>query len=249
MKKKFLSRFDVGNLWKTVICLIIAVSLIAISFAGEYFNDNGLMILMFIIGFVLFFYAMLHPWGKVSYYFILMVIFIILFTLVLIGILIKIQLGEAIGMSIVLICAAAVIAGIIGIFTFSKGWQRLPYMGAALSLLVVPIWLFMCILHPNLKSFILVSYWMLFCIQLLITISLFSMGYINRKESRLSKVALIIIPIILIMMGFGLWGFMATLTTNARGFEELIRICVLVDIIVALIVFYACLKIPKPDKV
>ena len=70
MKNHFLSRFDARNLWKTNIYFAIAVVLITISFVGEYINDrgdlNGLMILMFIIGFVLFFYAMLHPWGKVS---------------------------------------------------------------------------------------------------------------------------------------------------------------------------------------
>jgi hypothetical protein len=255
MKNHFLSRFDTRNLRKTVIYFAIAISLIAISLVRGGVGDNGLMFLMFVIGFVLFFYAMLHPWEKVSYYFILIVIFIILFTLLLsvgIGILAKMQLGKDYGEDIVwsigFVCVASVIAGIIGIFTFAKGWQRLPYMGAALSLLVVPILLIICILHPNLKSFILVSYWILLCIQLFISILFFSIGYINKRESRLSKVTLIIITIVLIIMGIGLWGFMATLISDSFG-KLTIRICAVDDIIIAFIALYAFLKIPKPNKV
>jgi hypothetical protein len=263
VKNKLLSRFDTGNLKKTIIYFSIAVVLITISFVGEYINDrgdlNGLMILMFIIGFVLFFYAMLHPWGKVSFYFILIVIFIILFSLLLsvgIGIMSKSHsnknLGEAIGLSIVFVCVAAVIAGIIGIFTFAKGWQRIPYMGAALSLLTVPIWLFICILHPNLKSFILVSDWISMCILLFITILFFSIGYINKIESRITKMSLLIAAIVLIIMGMGLWGFLSTAMgmeyERGLSFWKLsIRICAIDEIIVAFISLYAFLKIPKPD--
>jgi len=255
MKNNFLSRFNARNLKKTIIYFIIAVLLIIISFIREYYNGNGLGIVMFVIGFVLFFYAMLHPWEKVGYYFILIVIFIILFTILLssgIGILAKMQLGKDLGAgiywSIGFVCVAAVIAGIIGIFTFAKDWQRLPYMGAALSLLIAPILLITSILHPNLKSFILVSYWILLCVQLFIAILFFSIGYINKRESRLTKVALIIITIVLIIMGIGLWGFMATLVPDSFG-KLTIRICAVDDIIIAFIALYAFLKISKPDKV
>jgi hypothetical protein len=255
MKNHFLSRFDARNLRKTIIYFVIAVLLIIISFIREYFNVNGLGILMFVIGFVLFFYAMLHPWEKVGYYFILIMIFILLFTLLLsvgIGILTNMQLGkdlgEGIGWSIGFVCVAAVIAGIIGIFTFAKDWQRLPYMGAALSLLVVPILLITCILHPNLKSYILLSYWILLGIQLFISILFFSIGYINKRDSRLSKIALLIVPTVLIIMGIGLWGFLAALISDSFG-KLTIRICAVDDIIIAFIALNAFLKIPKPDKV
>jgi hypothetical protein len=255
MNNYSLSQFDADKLKKTIIYFLIAVFLIIISFIREYFNGKGLGIVMFVIGFVLFFYAMLHPWGKVSYYFVLIVVFMILFTLLLsvgIGILTKMQLGkdlgEAIGWSIGFVCVAAVIAGIIGIFTFAKDWQRLPYIGAALCLLVVPILLIICILHPNLKSFILVSYWILLGIQLFISILFFSIGYINKRDSRLSKIALIIVPIVLIIMGVGLWGFLTVLISDSFG-KLTIRICAVDDIIIAFIALYAFLKIPKPDKV
>jgi MFS family permease len=221
---------------------------------------NGLMMLMFFIGFALFLYAMLHPWGKVSYYFILIVIFIIFFTLLLsvgIGILTKMQLGknlgEAIGWSIVFACVAAIIAGIIGIFTFAKGWQLLPYMGAALSLLAIPIWLITCFFrYPNLKTFLIPSDWILMCIQLFIAILFFSIGYINKIESRITKVSLIIAAIFLIIMGMGLWGFLSTAmdTEYEKGlslWKITIRIYALDELIVAFISLYAYLKIPKPN--
>jgi MFS family permease len=266
MKNHFLSRFDVRNLRKTIIYFAIAIVLITISFVGEYINDrgdlNGLMILMFIIGFVLFFYAMLHPWEKVSFYFILIVIFIILFSLLLsvgIGILTKMELGknlgEAIGLSIIFVCVAAVIAGFIGIFTFAKGWQLLPYMGAALSLLAVPIWLIACFFrYENLKTFLIPSDWILMCIQLFIAILFFSIGYINKIESRITMVSLLITAIVLIVMGVGLWGFLGTAmdTKYVKGlslWKLTIRICAADDIIIAFIALCAFLKIPKPNKV
>jgi MFS family permease len=262
MKNHFLSQFDARNIWKTTIYFVIAVLLITISFIREYYKGDVLGFLMFVIGFVLFFYAMLHPWGKVSFYFILIVIFIILFTLLLsvgIGILTKMQLGKdlggAIGWSFAFVCFAAIIAGIIGIFTFAKGWQRLPYMGAALSLLAVPIWLITCILsYPNLKSFLLVSNWILMCIQLFIAILFFSIGYINKIESRITKVSLLITAIVLIVLGVGLWGFLGTAmdTEYEKGLSSwklTIRICAADDIIIAFIALCAFLKIPKPNKV
>ena len=267
MKNKFLSRFDTGNLKKTIIYFVIAVLLITISFPAmaSFFDRgdvNGLLMLMFFIGFALLFYAILHPWAKVSYYFILIMIFIILFTLLLstgIGILTKMQLGknlgEAIGWSIVFVCAAAIIAGIIGIFTFAKGWQLLPYMGATLSLLAVPIWLIACFFrYPNLKTFLLPSDWILMCIQLFIAILFFIIGYINKIESRITKGSLLIAAIVLIIMGVGLWGFLSTAMDKEyeKGlylWKITIRICALDELIVAFISLYAFLKIPKPNLV
>ena len=267
MKNHFLSRFDARNLRKTIIYFAIAVVLITISFPAmaSFFDRgdvNGLFMLIFFIGFALFFYAMLHPWGKVSFYFILIVIFIILFTLLLsvgIGILTKMELGknlgEAIGLSIIFVCVAAVIAGFIGIFTFAKGWQLLPYMGAALSLLAVPIWLITCFFrYPNLNTFLIPSDWILMCIQLFISILFFSIGYINKIESRITKMSLLIAAIFLIIMGMGLWGFLST--TMETEYEKGLslwkltkRIYAVDEIIIAFIALFAYIKNPKPATI
>ena len=126
MKNHSLSRFDADNLKKTIIYLVIAVSLIAISLLVG-LTDNFLTITILFGGLVLFLYAMLHPWGKASYYAIMGGIFLILLIfefLVGISILVKMQLkgrlAEGIAMSVGLIFIAGIIAGIIGIFRFRK---------------------------------------------------------------------------------------------------------------------------------
>ena len=165
------------------------------------------------------------------------------------------NLSETIGLSIIFVCVAAVIAGFIGIFTFAKGWQILPYMGAALSLLAVPIWLIACFFrYPNLKTFLIPSDWILISIQLFIAILFFSIGYINKIESRITKMSLLIAAIVLIIMGMGLWGFLCTAidTKYEKGlslWKLTIRICAVDDIIIAFIAFFAYLKNPKPNKV
>jgi hypothetical protein len=126
MKNHFLSRFDADILIKTIIYLVIAVSLIAISlYAGV--SDNIITIAMLFIGMVLFLYAVLHPWGKANYYAIMGGIFLILLIFEFLGgisILVKMQLkgdlAEGIAMSVGFICVAGIIAGIIGIFRYRK---------------------------------------------------------------------------------------------------------------------------------
>jgi hypothetical protein len=126
MKIQFLSRFDIDNLRKTIIYLLIAVSLITISLiVGT--SDNILTIGMLFIGVVLFLYAVLHPWEKASFYAIMGGIFLILLIfefLAGISILVKMQLkghlAEGIAMTTGFIFVAGIIAGIIGIFRFRK---------------------------------------------------------------------------------------------------------------------------------
>jgi hypothetical protein len=126
MKNQFLSRFDIDNLRKTIIYLVIAVSLIAISLIVG-ISDNFLTITMLFSGVVLFLYAVLHPWEKASYYAIMGGIFLILLIfefLVGISILVRMQLkgqlAEGIAMSVGFIFVAGIIAGIIGIFRFRR---------------------------------------------------------------------------------------------------------------------------------
>ena len=112
---------------KTKILLAIAVSLITISLLVGV-SDNIPMILILFIGIVLFFYAVLSPWGKVSYYAFLSVIFIVLFIFLLyVGgdILVKMESAgklwvhgaEDIAMPFGFVCIAGFFAGMIGVIT------------------------------------------------------------------------------------------------------------------------------------
>jgi hypothetical protein len=126
VKNHFLSRFDVYTLRKTIIYLLIAVSLIVISLVVG-LTDNFLTITMLFGGIVLFLYAVLYLWGKASYYAIMGGIFLILLIFeffVGISILVKMQLkgdlAEGIAMSVAFIFIAGIFAGIIGMLRFRK---------------------------------------------------------------------------------------------------------------------------------
>lgn len=217
------------------------------------------MIAMFFVGFVLFFYAILFPWQKVSYYFILRMVFIILFAvlwLVGVNILGKMQLhdklGEDIAWSIGLACVAGIIASMIGIFTFARSWQRILFAGAALSLLTVAIIMSPLMSPPPIiKYSILMVERILMGLQLFISILLFRIGYIDIK-GRHSKVLLITIAVVLIFMG--LWGLFGTIIDAGKDFglsfwNLQMRIIAIVQIIIAFISLYALFKFPKNNEV
>ena len=191
MISHFLSRSNISRHWKTTILLVFAVLFITFSLIGKGLNGSPLIVAMYFTGFVLFFYAVLLPWRKASYYFILSMAFILLFILLwLVGIYIlsKLQLhdklGEDIAWSVGLACVAGVIAGMIGIFTFASGWQRLPYAAAALSLLAVVIMISPSMSPPPMiKISTLIGERMWLGLQLFITVLFFSIGHMNRIDN------------------------------------------------------------------
>jgi hypothetical protein len=129
MKKQFLSRFDAHVIRKAMILLAIAVLLITISLLVGV-SDNIPMIIVQFTGIVLFFYALLSPWGKVKYYAFLSVIFVVIFIFLLfagIDILVKMESAgklwvhgaEDIAMPFGFVCVAGFLAGMIGVITRS----------------------------------------------------------------------------------------------------------------------------------
>ena len=237
MKNNSLSRFDVRHNWKTLILIaimVLTVPLITIPILKAFRTD--LQYDMFFGGVMVFFFALLLLLKKVIYHAILIVACAAIFT---INLFMLKSLSEDIALSLGFICVAGYIAGIIGLLTYSRSWNRLPYAGAALSLLVIPILLISISSPPYRKLVTPASEGILIGIQVFITILLLSIGYINRRESWLSKAPLLIVAIGLILLG--LWLF---IDNNTIG-----RIYAIVEIIVAFIAFYAFLKIPEPDKV
>jgi len=84
MKTPFFSRPDAGRLRKALILLLVAFVIIAISISGMILSKgNTLFALMYFAGFTLFFYALLHPWQKASYYAISIPIFLVLLILII----------------------------------------------------------------------------------------------------------------------------------------------------------------------
>ena len=77
MKTSFFSRPDPGRQKKALILILVALVIISIAIPGMIFSKGStLFALMNFGGFVLFFYALLHPWQKASYYAISIAIFV-----------------------------------------------------------------------------------------------------------------------------------------------------------------------------
>jgi hypothetical protein len=232
-----MKNLDIRHNWKTlilVVIMVLTVPLITIPILKAFSAD--LQYVMFFGGVMLFFFALLLLLKKVIYYAILIVAGAVIFTF---SWFVKGSLGEDIAISVGFMCSAGFIAGIIGLLTYARSWNRLPYAGAALSLLVIPILLISISSPPYRKLVTPVSEGILIGIQLFITILLLNIGYINRSESWLSRALLIIVAIVLILLG--LWVFIANNFTA--------KIYAIYEIIVAFIALYAFLKSPKPNKV
>jgi MFS family permease len=239
MKKHFISLFEPDKRRKTIILLVIAALFISVSIIiGT--ADNLPMIAMLIAGLILLYFGILHPWRKASRFAILTAIFIVMIVLDFIWPFIS----EDIAMSVGLACLAGIIAGIIGIFTRINGWRRLPFAASLLSLLALGI-ISTNLDNPSFEQIAPVTEWILIIgAQIFITILLFSIGLINKKERWLTKALLIVVSILLTLLV--IWG----LYTSSRDFGEAVnskafatlmfRIFASVEIIIAGLSLYAC---------
>jgi hypothetical protein len=242
MKNHFLSRFDAHNLKKTIILLLTAISLILISLVIGV-GDNIPMILVLLGGIILFFFAALNHWQNATYYTILIAACAVIFTITMF-----VGRSEDILMGVGFICIAGFMAGIIGLFFRAKSWNRLPFVGASLSLLAFAILVVTMPPPSALKDVTRVTIWVLIGIQLFIAVLLLIIGFLKQRESRLSKVSLLIIALILILMS--VWGFIAPAmeSESVGNWKQSTWAFAIVEMIIAFISLYAFLKIPKPNE-
>jgi hypothetical protein len=233
MKSNFLSRFEPKSIRNTRVLFGVAILSITVSLIVG-LSDNVPMILLLLGGMILFLFATLNLWKNVTYYTIMMVIS----SVILLCDFVWPLISEGFAMTVGFISFAGVIVGIIGFFIFEKSWKRLPIGGALASLVALAI-LTTSIVH-TLREIFPGTEWILIGIQLLITILLFSIGFINKRESRLTKILLIFVAVILIILS--IWGFYAsTLDAELKVFWTLMnRIYAVNEIIIAFIALYAC---------
>lgn len=244
MKNHFLSLFKCENIRRTIIlaiigCLLISVSLII----GT--SDNIPMIAILLAGMIFLYFALLHSWKRASSFAVLTVVFFVLLVFDFIWPLIT----ESIAMGFGFVCLAGIISGIIGIFSRIKGWQRLPYLSALLSLMALAL-ISTNFDNPNIEQIAPMKVWILIIGgQLFATILLFITGLINKPESWSTKTLLIVATLILILLS--IWGFNASTwqfggSVNSIGFTILMfRLIGSIDIIVAALSLYAILKRKK----
>jgi hypothetical protein len=236
MKKHFISLFGSNQIRKTAILFSISALLISVSLiVGT--SDNIPMITMLLAGIIFLFFTVLHPWEKAASFAVLTVGCLVILALDFIWPFINEDVAMAAGFG----CLAGIMTGIIGIFTRVKSWKRLPYSGALLS--VIALGIIITTVIPSLKGIItLTSEWLLIGIQLLITISLFGIGIINKSDLPINKIMLVVLAAILILLG--IWGFYVSkwpVDEIRKTFDTLmIRIFSVIEIIIALLSLYAC---------
>jgi hypothetical protein len=236
MIKHIISLFKPDKIKKTLILFATSALLITVSLiVGT--GDNIPMITMLLAGIVFLFFTVLHPWEKAVSFAVLTVVCFVILALDFMWPFINEDVAMTAGFG----CLAGIMTGIIGIFTRVKSWKRLPYSGALLS--VIALGIIITTVVPSLKGIItLTSEWLLIGIQLLITISLFGIGIINKSDNRINKIMLVVLAVILILLS--IWGFYVSkwpVDEIRKNFDTLmIRIFSGIEIIIALLSLYAC---------
>jgi len=236
MIKHIISLFKPDKIKKTIILFATSALLITVSLiVGT--GDNIPMIAMLLAGIIFLFFTVLHPWEKAASFVVLTVVCFVILALDIMWPFIN----EDVAMTAGIGCMAGIMTGIIGIFTRVKSWKHLPYSGALLS--VIALGIIITTVVPSLKGIItLTSEWILIGIQIVITILLFGIGIINKRDSLIIKVLLVVLSVILILLS--IWGFYVSkwpVDEIRKTFDTLmIRIFSGIEIVIALLSLYAC---------
>ena len=122
-----------------------------------------------------------------------------------------------------------------------SGWNRLLYVVAGLSLVAVAI--FMIFVIPQVKNnpgTVLGALWVLAGIELFIAVILFGIGFMNKRDSRFTRILLVFVGLIAIL--WGLWGILAISQEHEITLLwKAIRVRAIDDIIIGIIALYACI--------
>lgn len=119
MNNQFLSGSKGTHILKTILLLLSALALIGIALLAGV-GDNFPMTALLFVGVITFFFALLRHWQKASYYAIMTGAFTVILILVWV---LKESLGEDIAMISGLISVSAIIAGVVGMYSFSGKFE------------------------------------------------------------------------------------------------------------------------------
>ncbi len=238
MKNHFKTLFSQGTGKKTVLLGSLAVLMIAAALIiGT--TDNPPVILLLLAGTVVLFFAFLHPWKKASSFVSLMAVCFVLLTLDFVFP----PVSEAFAMSAGFLCMAGVVTGIIGIFTRTAGWSRIPYTAARVAGGGLAVLLSM---NPRPLDQVLSNEfrWLLFGGQLLAVILLLAAGIMNRKRAELSQAVMITSGIILILLcAWGIYTSILEFSENAKGFTNLmLRVYAAISVFAGVMALYGSKK-------
>jgi len=121
------------------------------------------------------------------------------------------------------------------------GWRRLLYVGAGLSIVAVAIiFIFVILQVKNQPGMTHGADWVLAGIQIFIAAILFATGFLNKRESCLTRILLVFVGVAAILIG--LLGFLAVAQESELNlFWKAIKVCAIDDIVIGIIALYSCL--------
>jgi hypothetical protein len=203
MKTRIFSGIETEHLIRSAIYLVVAAILVAYAFPAEVLKGSSLGVLLFNIGLIFFFFALMHPWGNARYYFIQFVVLFLIFSVLQIAhMILELKLTEDIMWLTGGICIDGFIGVIAGIIVFSEGSRCLLYSAASVALLAIFI-MFPQALSPDLAlkySTVLTAY--IFLIFQFGSVAVFfRISSIEESRSRGLRILILISGIILILMG------------------------------------------------
>jgi hypothetical protein len=120
-------------------------------------------------------------------------------------------------------------------------WRHSLYIAAGLAILPIAIMIIFVI--PQVKNQPGMTHggdWILIGIQFFIAIILFGTGFMNRRESCLTRILLLFAGVAAILLGL-LGLFAISQESELNLFWKTIRICAIDDILTGIIAIYACI--------
>jgi hypothetical protein len=203
MKTRIFSGIEKEHLFRSAIYLVVAVIMVACAFPAGVLKGYTLGVLLLNIGLILFFFALMRPWGNSKYYFIQFAILFLIFSVLQIAhMILEYKLTEDIMWLAGGICIDGFIGTITGIIVFSEGFRCLLYSAASVALLAIFI-MFPQALSPDpaLKYSTVLTACIFLIFQFVSVAAFFRVSSIEDNRGHYLRILILISGIILILMG------------------------------------------------
>lgn len=236
MKTRIFSGIESDHLIRSAIYFVAAIAMIASSFPAGVLKGNSFGVILFNIGLMLIFYALLRPWGNAKYYFIqFAALFVIFLVVQFAGIILKFKLTEDIMWLAGGIVIDAFIGSMTGVIVFSHGLKSFLYSASNVAVLAIFI-MFPQTLSPDpaLRYSTLITAYIFLIFQFASVFTFLLIASFAEKWSSYSKIVILISGIILILMG--VWGIMAF---EIKEWMFGIRIWSILDIVSGVLAIFA----------
>jgi hypothetical protein len=203
MKTRIFSGIETEHLIRSAIYLVVAVIMVACAFPAEVLKGSSLGVLLLNIGLILFFFALMRPWGNARYYFIQFAVLFLIFSVLQIAYMIlKFEMTEDIMWLTGGICIDGFIGAVAGIIVFSEGSRCLLYSAASVALLAIFIMFPQALSpDPSLKYSTVLTAYIFLIFQFASVAAFFHVSSIEESRSHNLRILILIPGLILILIG------------------------------------------------